>query len=151
MLANKQKCSCFKSIRILTLLRVPLWIIKIGLVRFWSVTLRAGLEIMTRWAFALLLFLWNVKVGMRVLIFFWMCWCLWEALLTFYGVVIGNGKMALYIYIIYINIYYTYSPILYFSYHPHRSWQELLWLKGFWVLIKTLFMTVFIISLNCIL
>lgn len=69
MLANKQKCSCFKSIRILTLLRVPLWIIKIGLVRFQYVTLRAGLEIMMRWAFALLFFLWNVKVGMRVLIF----------------------------------------------------------------------------------
>lgn len=83
---------------------------------------------------------------------FWMFRCFWEALLTFYGVVIGNGKKKWhYIYIIYINIYYTYSPILYFSYHPHRSWQELLRLKGFWVLIKTLFMTVFIISLKRIL
>lgn len=150
MLANKQKWLCFKSIRILTLLRVPLWIVKIGLVWFCYVTLRAGLEIMTQWAFALLFFLWNVKVGMRVFDYF-ECFDVWAALLTFYGVVIGNGKMALYIYYIYKYIYYTYSPILYFSYHPHRSWQELLWLKGFWVLIKTLFMTVFIISLNCIL
>lgn len=72
---------------------------KIGLVWFHYVTLRAGLEIMTRWAFALF-FLWNVKVGMRVLIL--NVSMFWEALLTFYGVVIGNGKMALYIYILYI-------------------------------------------------
>lgn len=77
--------------------------IRFGWVRFRYGTLRAGSEIMTRWAFALLFFLWNVKVGMRVWISFcWMFWCLWEALLTFYGVVIGNEKKWHYIYILYI-------------------------------------------------
>lgn len=150
---NKSKCSCLDSVGILAL-----WIIRIG----WcssSRWRRIGNQD-TRMGFCTVIFPlecegWNEGFYFYFFFplnfFFLMFRRLWEALLTFYGVVIGNGKMALYIYIIYINIYYTYSPILYFSYHPHRSWQELLWLKGFWVLIKTLFMTVFIISLSCIL
>lgn len=111
---NKPNCSCLDSIGILALLCVPLWIIRIG----WCSSSRwRRIENQdARMGFCTVNFPlecegWNE--GFDYFFFFKCFRRLWEALLTFYGVVIGNGKMALYIYYIYKYILYILSYTLF--------------------------------------